>query len=343
MESCPNSAVVRIQKEEGVVEIRCNSEIGLSHISLEPDRPGLYLRRRVCQTTWPPELINYFVERTPFAWVCDHIARHEDPSYVTRKLKHQLFSYFSVEQFAGKRLLDFGCGSGASTFALARMLPKTEIVGLDLVTERIEAANQINSFRRLPNVSFLCSPSGSSLPPGLGGFDFVALCGVYEHLLPRERLDVMPHLWRVLKSRGCIFVNETPHRYAPFDPHSTGLWFLNYMPKRLAHWTVRHFAGRNREINRSLDWNVHLRGGLRGATEAEIIRNLTAGRTSEARILQPRYNGVHDRAGSWLAATDPRRYRALKLAIANVFRLTDRFWGTVPSLFLEVAVEKFED
>lgn len=222
------------------------------------------------------------------------------------------------------------------------MLPQTEIVGAELDAKRIEIADSINRHLALPNLAFRCSPSGDRLPDGIGMFDFVMLSAVYEHLLPPERKTIMPLLWSVLKPGGVLFLNQTPYRYSPLEAHSTGLWFINYLPDRVTHWTVRHFAGRNPNINQSKDWNVHLRGGLRGGTEGEIVRNLTRGDTSSARILQPHENGLKDRADFWLACTNHRRYRRLKQGIATFFRLTDSMLGTIPAINLEVAIQKRE-
>jgi SAM-dependent methyltransferase len=240
-------------------------------------------------------------------------------------------------------MLDFGCGSGASTLAMAKMLPQTEVTGLELAPERVELAERIKSHRGFHNAQFQCSPAADSLPPGIGKFDFVMLSAVYEHLLPDERKIVMPLLWSAMNPGGVIFINQTPYRYSPYEAHSTGLWFINYMPDRAAHWTVRHFARRGAEINKSADWNVHLRGGLRGATEREIVRNLTRGDRSSACVLQPRQNGLRDRADFWFSSTNPRRHRLLKRSIAVFFRFTDRHWGTVPGLNLEVVIEKLRD
>ncbi len=251
-----------------------------------------------------------------------------------------MFSYFAPEAFRGKRLLDFGCGDGASTLAIAAMLPETEIVGVELDSSLIETANHVRSFLKMPNVQFLCSPSGNELPKGIGDFDFVMLSAVYEHLLPEERKIVMPLLWSIMRPGSAIFINQTPYRYSPYEAHSTGLWLINYMPDRMAHFAARNLARRNHEINKSPDWNVHLRGGLRGGTEKEIVRNLTRGDTKAARILQPRQNGLRDRADFWLSCTNQRRYRTLKTWIARGFRVTDRLWGTIPRLNLEVVVEK---
>ena len=85
---------------------------------------------------------------------------------------------------------------------IGRLLPRTEVVGVELSPEKIEMANRIRAFRSLDNVKFLCSPSGSELPPGIGHFDFVMLSAVYEHLVPDERKVVMPRLWSALKPGG---------------------------------------------------------------------------------------------------------------------------------------------
>jgi hypothetical protein len=220
------------------------------------------------------------------------------------------------------------------------MLPQAEIIGVELDAEKIDTANRIKVFRAVQNVSFLCSPSGDALPLEVGKFDFVMLSAVYEHLLPQERQIVMPLIWSVMKPGAAIFINQTPYRYSPYEAHSTGLWFVNYMPDKLAHFVVRHLAGRNPGINKSPDWNAHLRGGLRGGTEKEIIRNLTGGDSAAARMLQPQQNGVRDRADLWFSSTNQRRYRAVKKLIASGFRLTDRTWGTIPSLNLEVVIQK---
>jgi 2-polyprenyl-3-methyl-5-hydroxy-6-metoxy-1,4-benzoquinol methylase len=331
---------IQIARDEGIIEIRHRSDGNGFDIALVPNRPELYLPRKRCQTTLPLEVIQCWIDQVRFAWVCDAISRHEDTSYVEAVLRRQLFAYFAVEQFAGKRLLDFGCGTGASTVVMSKMLPKTEIVGLELAPWRVELASRIKTFRGLQNVSFQCSPSGDKLPGSIGDFDFVMLSAVYEHLLPHERETVMPLLWSVLVPGGVVLINQTPYRYAPYEAHSTGLWFINYIPNRLAHWSVRHFAGRNPDINRSPDWNVHLRGGLRGATEKEIIRNLTSGDIRSARVLQPRQNGLRDRADFWLSGTNQQRYRTLKKYLAGLFRITDRIWGTVPSLNLDVVIQK---
>lgn len=331
---------IQIRRGEGVVHIQREFADDAFHITLHPRNREAYVPKLECRTTFSIDLIQSFLDRSDFAWLCDNIARHDDAGSTPRMLKKQLFSYGTAQDFAGKRLLDFGCGNGGSTLAMARLLPETEIIGVELDQERIEFADRIKSFRGVDNVRFLCSPCGTELPHGIGSFDFVMLSAVYEHLLPNERTSIMPLLFRSMNKGGRIFINQTPYRYSPLEAHSTGLWFVNYLPDKVTHFLVRHLAGRNQQINQSKDWNVHLRGGLRGGTEKEILRNLTEGDLRKARIVQPKCNGVTDRASFWRSCTNPKRFRLLKQLIEAGFRLTDRCWGTIPGLNLEVVVEK---
>lgn len=297
-----------------------------------------------CETEFAVPVIEYLVRRVGCSHLEDVITRFEDQGVIAI-LKCQLFSYFVPTQFRGKRLLDFGCGKGASTFGLAKLLPETEIVGVDLVPQHIETAQRIVELQGVTNARFLCSPSGDHLPGEIGQFDYVMLCAVYEHLLPGERQGLMPLLWSSMKDGAAIFINQTPYRYFPLEHHSTGLWFINYLPDSMAHAFARKFAKHDPakydpSIQKSLVWDDHLRGGIRGATEWEIVRNLTRASSSKARILQPRAECARDRADYWFRKTGQKRFRFVKKAIASTFRISDKFLGTLPSMNVDVVIEK---
>jgi len=162
---------------------------------------------------------------------------------------------------------------------------------------------------------------------------------VYEHLLPDERRALMPRLGALLKPGGVLFVNQTSHRWVPYEHHSTELLGINYLPDRLTHWYARNFARVNPELNRSTDWNTQLRGRLRGGTERGIIAGLTADSQSRGVILQPSAGGLRDRADYWLAGTS-QRLRPLKQGIASIFRICHRLFDTIPALNVDVAIRK---
>ena len=69
------------------------------------------------------------------------LTREEGSSGLELGLKYYTLSFLPDEDFVGKRLLDFGCGCGASTFALSRIFPKTHILGLDRLQDCIDVCN----------------------------------------------------------------------------------------------------------------------------------------------------------------------------------------------------------
>jgi 2-polyprenyl-3-methyl-5-hydroxy-6-metoxy-1,4-benzoquinol methylase len=296
---------------------------------------GRLVSRDSCETSFPRELIEQLAESTGPEWICDAIARHEDPEYVHKVIEDQLTAYFPLASFTGKRLLDFGCGNGASTMIIGKLLPDTEVIGVELDATRISEANAILAHRKLPNVRFLTSPSPESLPDGIGRFDFVMFSAVFEHLLPDERRTLMPLIWSHMHVGGSIFINQTPHRWHPYEHHSTHMWGINYLPDRAALWVAsRRGAGKRGE-----SWPAMLRGGIRGGTERSIRLALTSGRMSNSEVLRPTQKGLRDRADYWLHCTSPRR-RGVKRVLAQAFRICDALLGTIPALNVDVVIRK---
>jgi predicted O-methyltransferase YrrM len=298
---------------------------------------GAPVPRSSCDTSFPRELVEQLLDTTSPEWICDAIARHEDPDYIRKEMRTQLFAYFPPGAYAGRRLLDFGCGNGASTMAIAQLLPQTEVVGVELEARRIVEANAILQYLGLPNARFMRSPTGEQLPDGIGSFDFIMLSAVFEHLLPSERRTVMPLLWSHMRPGAVMFVNQTPHRWVPYEHHSTGLWGINYLPDAVAYRLARRFG----VGTRGRTWPTMLRGGIRGGTERSIRAALTGGNPGAAEILQPSQTGLRDRADYWLSCTSPR-HRAMKRLVTSLFRLTDRLFGTMPTLNVSVAIRKRE-
>src|SRR5437763_4726752 len=137
-------------------------------------------------TAYPPELI-LEIHATKRGYVCDEIRREEDPRYVERAIRHEVLGYVDAEAFRGKRILDFGCGAGASTLVMSRLLPPCELVGVELEERLLNLARLRAGYLGKSALRFLLSPSGTTLPAALGEFDYIVLSAVYEHLLPNER------------------------------------------------------------------------------------------------------------------------------------------------------------
>ena len=286
-----------------------------------------------CETDYPISLIQSILEIKGADYLCDEICRDVDPNYVQADLETDLKAYFSFDELDGKRILDFGCGSGASSMILARMFPGSKVVGVDLDDRYLEIAHMRLQHYGYENVSFFVSPSGSELPESIGQFDLVIMSAVYEHLLPEERRVVIPLVWSKLAPGGWLFLNMTPHRWFPIEHHTTGLPLLNYMPPGLAITVARMFSGR---IDKTEPWEILLRRGIRGATESEILRLLPG---SEGKcLMEPSREGFSDRIDLWFSRLTKERHAGVKKTIRNGLKVFKALTGVtlVPNLSLVI-------
>lgn len=307
---------------------------GNKKINVEPLNAA-FISRRTCETNYPADLIELIFQTKGAAYLCDEICRDVDHDYVQRDLEQDLTAYFAPEDFAGKRILDFGCGAGASSMILARMFPRAEIVGVELEEKLLAIARARLEFYKYENVRLYVSPSGSELPDDIGEFDFVIMSAVYEHLLPAEREIVMPKIWAVIKPDGCLFLNMTPHRWFPIEHHTTGLPFLNFLPAKFALPIVRKFSARTDPRE---NWETLLRRGIRGGTENEIIRILEKSRQNQPVLLEPSRKNLNDRIDLWYSQLNRQNYPTIKKSIKILLKTIRAASGLtlVPNLSLAV-------
>jgi 2-polyprenyl-3-methyl-5-hydroxy-6-metoxy-1,4-benzoquinol methylase len=282
---------------------------GRRKISVTP-REVQFIYAENWTTSYPLDLIELMTEVNGAAGLCFEIMRDEDPEFVQKFLQNDLFAYFKPEDFENKTILEFGCGGGASTHILARMFPKSEITGVELVESALRVARKRAESFNLKNVSFLQSPNGDALPENLGTYDFVIMSAVYEHLFPHERQTILEQLWGKLRDGGYLFINQTPNSLFPFELHTTMLPLINYVPDSLALKMARRFSKR---IKPDETWEELLRKGIRGATEREILGHL-----SNAEMLEPRHNGLKDRIDLYYLNTNSEQLKTLK-SVAKFF------------------------
>jgi SAM-dependent methyltransferase len=311
---------------------------GYRRVTVVPKRPDLVVPVSTCETSYPVWLIEEMLHVRGLGDLCDEIAREENECQ--RSITSLVSAYCTPIDLDGKRLLDFGCGAGASTVVLGRLFGTAEVIGVDLDRKRVALANARLQFRGLKNARALASPGGDQLPLDIGQFDLVFMNAVYEHLLPRERVVVMPRLWAALRHGGVLLLTDTPHRWFPVEAHSTCLPLVNFLPDRMALLAARTLAGSKSMINRSPSWEEHLRGGIRGATEREVLQNLQRGSQDRAILLSPTKQGLSDRVDFWHSCLSTRRYRTVKsllrLTLKGIYRVT----GTVYTQNLSLAIQK---
>lgn len=169
-------------------------------------------------------------------------------------------------------ILDFGCGTGSTTVALAEQARGCRITATDIDATALEVAKlrlqhhalsvpvRLQQIPRVQQVNDLAFADAS--------FDFILLNGVLEHVVPfAARPRVILEVWRLLRPGGLLYISETPNALWPVDRHTTGLPLVPWLPSplayRLAVLAGKHRAGSDIEVR-----------GRRGMTFWEIVRPL---------------------------------------------------------------------
>jgi 2-polyprenyl-3-methyl-5-hydroxy-6-metoxy-1,4-benzoquinol methylase len=307
-------------------------------LTVVPREAGAYVHVATCVTSYPNDLIRAILEAKGPEYVCDEIMRDEEPSYLEQHLVATIAAHIDPAMLAGKRVLDFGCGGGASTAILARLLPNTDIVGVELQRKNLAVAEARRHALGLSRVTFLESPAPDRLADVFGTFDAIVLSAVFEHMLPVERRRLMPKLFGALRPGGLLFIDETPFRWFPIENHTTGLPFINYLPDRLALVYARTCS---RRVSSSESWETLLRQGIRGGAASEIVRLLEQ-EGGRARIISPSREGLHDWVALWARGylRGPGRERVLKSVARAGLQVLHRMtgWSLVP--YLSLAIRK---
>ncbi len=317
---------------------------GMRRITIDSNNFYLNSKDRIIETNYPIDLIKKILTVKGPGSLNDEIRREEDPLYTKACITNDLLAYLPEAAFMNKRLLDFGCGAGASSIILKRMFPETEIIGIDLSNKLISIAQVRADYYHLDKLSFLCSPDNKTLPYNIGKFDYVVLSAVFEHLLPDEREPVLQQIWSLLNPNGILFLNQTPYRFFPFEGHTTRLFFVNYLSDNLACFYARRFSKRTKRTD---TWEQLLRRGIRGSYPREIIRILKKAETnSRPLLLKPCQPGFHDRIDIWYsgyAVSIAHKYpktKNIQLILKYIAKLIYLLSGIVCLPTVSIAIRK---
>jgi SAM-dependent methyltransferase len=168
--------------------------------------------------------------------------------------------------YEGKSVLDFGASHGPGICALLER-GAAEVIGVEPGGAWVEGGLQL--LRNAPftrQASLLHIEDTRELPFPDARFDVVLVNAVMEHI-PQPRTRHIREIWRVLKPSGHLIVNETPNKYLPKEVHTTGLWFIHWLPSAAAH----RYAVWRKRFRAEADWQS---SGWRGLGYYELVRAL---------------------------------------------------------------------
>jgi SAM-dependent methyltransferase len=196
----------------------------------------------------------------------DELLRSEHSPYLEARLRLAFVGLGDVSKW---RVLDFGCGPGASSVVLGR-LGVRRIVGIDLVNDYAALWGRRLRESGFPGeATFVQAGAGMRFPFRAGAFDLVLLNGVLEHMLPEERAELTRALLALVRPGGRVLVTETPNRWFPRNSH-TKLWFSEWLPFGVAAALAHRF--RIRDDFPRTGRTAQYRTGMRGMSAGQLAR-----------------------------------------------------------------------
>ena len=128
--------------------------------------------------------------------------------YKIRDLYLELLG-FGADVGSGLRLLDFGCGVGASTPFVRRYFPNAEMLSVDVSEESLDLART----RHGELAKFLVM-TGDNLPEEVHTLDAVYAMCVFHHVDEGKHVELLSQMRSSLKPDGLLMVYE----HNPFNP-----------------------------------------------------------------------------------------------------------------------------
>jgi ubiquinone/menaquinone biosynthesis C-methylase UbiE len=135
-------------------------------------------------------------------------------SFYFAEMKVRLLQEFETNQ--SLKVLDIGCGDGATEVFMQQYFPSWRIQAIDISERSIETAEK----RKLSNTSFTVF-DGKHIPFEDDSFDLVFMAGVLHHVAFRLHDYLIREISRVLKKDGRLYLYE----HNPLNP------FTKYLVK----------------------------------------------------------------------------------------------------------------
>ena len=196
---------------------------------------------------------NYFQRRCPQDYLSTDWGKDDLANHLSRRLetdREMIIPWLDqAKTLQNSSILEIGCGTGASTVALAEQGANVVAIDIDefslsVAAERCRAydlevkfvhANAIEARKLLSN----------------NDFEYIIFYAALEHMTHAERLTAMRETWRMLSPGNLWCVVETPNRLWFYDQHTSLLPFHMWLPDELAFEYSRFSSRQNyREIYR---------------------------------------------------------------------------------------------
>merc|ERR1719219_1320778 len=114
-----------------------------------------------------------------------------------------------------KRILDIGTGPGFSAFALHKLFPDAEIIGVDLAAPYIRFARRWQELRNVSNISFYQGNAEDLSWMESGSIDLINYAYVVHEMPAPNALNVVSEMYRLLREGGTMNGFDVPYEEDP--------------------------------------------------------------------------------------------------------------------------------
>jgi SAM-dependent methyltransferase len=176
------------------------------------------------------------VQVTTEQWLASDEGQRDLRDHLHRRLKifrRDVIPWLDdAKPLAGARVLEIGCGTGASTVALAEQ--GALVTAVDIDAESLLVAQERCRVYGLDATFVQAEGSVLDREVNLADFDFVIFFACLEHMTYAERIQAMRTTWNALRPGSMWCAVETPNRLWIIDEHTSRLPFYNWLPDELA-------------------------------------------------------------------------------------------------------------
>ena len=144
----------------------------------------------------------------------------------------------SLRPLNGCRVLEIGCGTGASTVALAEQ--HAIVTAMDMVPEALAIARERCRLHGVSAEIIEGNAADIASLADIGSYDLIALFAVLEHMTFEERQRALTDIWSKMKPGAILALLDTPNRLWVFDAHTAYLPFFHWLPEEVAIRYARH-------------------------------------------------------------------------------------------------------